>query len=546
MRRRGDEFSDTHLTKALRKTLPVLAHPEADDVVGDLGHIFSQPEMLDFWKAWTVARRASGPAPNIEFGKAMLATMAVPGLTSRGDDAHDLLENTPALRQTFEALSAAAGQSLQPRAYNSAMRLIHRAARPCHQLALQTNIDMLKALRAMGFDDIGKRLLIDGTAVPAWAQQISAGWLPKHPTPAQQAAHARREAKLREHAKEAGFRMIQHSSNGKITPKDKKVAGGLRSGKVKAWRGYYLVVIADQATGLPMVWSLTDASQDEARQIIPLLSDLFALWPELHDQRITEMIAGDSAWDEDEWCRLCEVDYGIAPIFRLHNDHGEKVVPAGFTRGTKVAAITHTGELLCRAHMKPAKMISFEPNKRDPSLYAGQTSRNEFRVRARCDHHGGGSGAGRPCGHLQIKAEFDWSKLTRYPHHNTGRPELHAMRQAMLIRLSQIESLFNVLKTGNLVAGSGPTRTRMTDHVTHGALIDLAFLGTTALTLADQIQRHCVSVPPLPAATTSAATAPAAASGPTGSLMPAAQAPTSPLPSGPPISPVPAPGPPIT
>ena len=60
MRRRGDEFSDTHLTAAMRKTLPVLAHPQADDLIGDLGHIFSQPEMREFWTAWTVARGKSG------------------------------------------------------------------------------------------------------------------------------------------------------------------------------------------------------------------------------------------------------------------------------------------------------------------------------------------------------------------------------------------------------------------------------------------------------------------------------------------------------
>ena len=240
------------------------------------------------------------------------------------------------------------------------------------------------------------------------------------------------------------------------------------------------------------------------------------------------MIAGDSAWDEDEWCRVCEVDYGIAPIFRLHNDQGAKLVPDGYTRGTKLSGITHTGQLICRAHMKPAKTVSFEPGKRDPSLAAGQTSGNEFRVRARCEQHGGGSGAGRPCGHLQVKAEFDWSKLTRYPHHANGRPELYAMRQAMLIRLSQIESLFNALKTGHLVAGSGPTRTRMTNKTTHGALIDLAFLGTTALTLADQRQRRGVCAPPLPAPPPTAALAAPAAARAAGPTPPLSAAPSSP------------------
>ena len=324
------------------------------------------------------------------------------------------------------------------------MRLIHKAAPPCHRLALQTNIDMLKALRAMGFDDIGKRLLIDGTGVPAWAQQISAGRrLPKDATPEQIQARAGREAELRKRASEAGFRRRPAPRTARSSPPiegRRRYARREGQGVARLLPGRH----RRPGHGAAMVWSLADASLDEARQIIPLLSELFDLWPELHDQRITEMIAGDSAWDEDPWCRVCEVDYGIAPIFRLHNDQGAKLVDPGVTRGTKVAGITHRGQIICRAHMQPAKTISFEPGKRDPNLTAGQTARNEFRVRARCEQHGGGNGAGRPCGHLQVKAEFDWSKLTRYPHHPNGRPELHAMRQAMLTRLGQVESLFNV------------------------------------------------------------------------------------------------------
>ena len=381
MRRRGDEFSDTHFAKAMAKTVPVLAHPQVTDSIEDLDHIFAQPEMIEFWRAWTAARPKAGPAPNLEFAKAMLATMAVPGITSRGDDAHRLLLGAPALQATFDELSARTGRVYTSTCYSAAMRLIHKAATPCHQLALYTNIEMLKELRALGFDEIGKRLLIDGSAVPAWAQQVSAGRLPKNPTPQQQAAHDRREADLRKCAEEAGFRMLAHTRNGKVVPADEKVGSGLRAGKVKAWRGYYLVVIADQATGLPMVWSLVDASEDEARQIIPLLSQLFSLWPELHDDRITEMIAGDSAWDEDPWCRLCEVDYGIAPIFRLHNtDHPPQIVPPGQTRGTRVVAVTPYGELMCRGHMHPCKMVKFEPHKRDPTLKAGQSEKADFRV----------------------------------------------------------------------------------------------------------------------------------------------------------------------
>ena len=104
------------------------------------------------------------------------------------------------------------------------------------------------------------------------------------------------------------------------------------------------------------------------------------------------------------------------------------------------------------------------------------------------------------------------------------------MRQAMLVRLGQIESLWNVLKTGNMLAGSGPTRTKMCNRTTHEALISLAFLGTTAITLADQRQRHGIAVPPL-----TGRAAPAAASAPPAAAAPAA--PTGAPPASSPSSP---------
>jgi hypothetical protein len=55
------------------------------------------------------------------------------------------------------------------------------------------------------------------------------------------------------------------------------------------------VVIADQLTGLPLVWTLIDAAEDEAQALVPLLRDLHELWPTID----ADVIAGDSAYDED-------------------------------------------------------------------------------------------------------------------------------------------------------------------------------------------------------------------------------------------------------
>lgn len=96
---------------------------------------------------------------------------------------------------------------------------------------------------------------------------------------------------------------------------DRQIRSGFKSNKLKTWRGSYLAVILDQATGLPLVWTIFDAKEQETTAVVSLLSMLFELWPECP----AKWIAGDSAFDTDEMCRVCEVEYGIHPIFQLRD-----------------------------------------------------------------------------------------------------------------------------------------------------------------------------------------------------------------------------------
>jgi hypothetical protein len=77
----------------------------------------------------------------------------------------------------------------------------------------------------------------------------------------------------------------------------------------------------------------------------------------------------------------------------------------------------------------------------------------------------------------------DWSLLTTYPHYMEGRPDRHAMREAMLSRRNAIESLNNRLEAGYKQTGEGGDRVRIRDMDTHEALICLSFLSMTALAL---------------------------------------------------------------
>jgi hypothetical protein len=115
--------------------------------------------------------------------------------------------------------------------------------------------------------------------------------------------------------------------------------------------------------------------------------------------------------------------------------------------------------------------------------------------------------------------QIDWSALTRYPHYPQGNPRDYAMREALLVRVNQVDSLFNRLESGHL-ATAGATRTRVLAKETVEALISLRLLSFTALTLADErIQKGVgVSLPNGPLAPThpvASAHAPANAVAPT-------------------------------
>ena len=89
----------------------------------------------------------------------------------------------------------------------------------------------------------------------------------------------------------------------------------------------------------------------------------------------------------------------------------------------------------------------------------------------------------------------DWSKLTFYPHHAHGNPRRYAQRQAMLARVNQAESPFNRVKAGRKLATPGAARTRLRDKDSVDALLSLALLSMTALTVVDQRQQHAASGP---------------------------------------------------
>ncbi len=343
---------------------------------------------------------------------------------------------------------------------------------------MATNVALLKWLRENHprGKEIGRRLLVDASPVPAWVEQRSAG---SRSDP----EYERREARLRRRTPEAGYRTYLQTAGGKQLV-DPSTQVRIDSRTAKAWRGYYTAVIADQATGLGIVWMLFDASVQETSCLVPLLSDLHHLWPDIR----AEVIAGDSAFNTNEICRLLEVDYGITPVFRLKPSELTKrtylTLDPGDSRDGSVVAITYTGKVVCDAHRKPLEFAGAEHPSR-AKLEPGQSSsEGEHRVRALCRHTN--DRHPRPCGKLGLRMKANWHRLTTLPHFREGNPERHAFRLAMLARQNQIEGLFNRLKSGLHLGGEDETRTRILDRATYEALFSLGLLSLTALTVADQ------------------------------------------------------------
>lgn len=479
LKQRGEDFAPTPFKQAMIDTRPVIAAPDWTDELEDMGHIFRQPELKDFWANWRGPKKSKGPAINYAGAKAAMSVFAMTGCDKHLDKLQRSLARDKDMLDIFSTIE---GAQIGVPPYSTLCRHVSALADSCVTTAMEANVECVKDLRALYPNKgIGKRLIIDSFGLAAWCQQQGAG-------------SDEREQELRARTPHAGFRRYDYGPNGKKIVKNGETIR-VGAGKLpKEWRGYYFTVIADQATGLPLVWVLFDASTDEAPAIVPLLSLLHRLWPDIE----AECIAGDSAWDEKEWNRLCEVDYGIAPIFRQKpSEFGlpDLMVEKGPSRDGSVRAITRAGQLICAAHLKPLPYSTFDRASRAGLLIGQSSDERVFRVRGFCTHVT--KDQPHPCGKIGLKAMTSWHRLTRYPHHMAGDPQRHAWRLAMLARLNGVESIFNRLKAGKMLGTKGADRTRLLDMRSVEALLSLACLSMSALSLACEREHLGVKVPAL-------------------------------------------------
>lgn len=486
----------TKFEQAMIDTCPVLSAPDWTGLVEDMGHVWAQPEMRRFWEEWQPPREGSGPRVDYAPAKAIMATLGMGGFTSKFDDAHDRFGDTPQLREVFSDLE---GRPVEQVPYSSLMRQLKKASKGVRVAAMKHNIELVKQLAELfPGEGIGERLAIDATAFPAWCPQRG----------------SRNDAVdeiIGRRTPDAAYRIQEYRKGSKeeVDPNEQVQAGKVNV-KVKAFRGYFLVAIIDLATGLPLVWVLMTGKTNETAALIPLLSTLYRLWPEIP----AKLIVGDSLYDDDICTRVCEVDYGIAPVFRIHKAKltakSWRIFHDGESRDGSVKGMTPLGQLVCAKHGGVLPYATFERphrtvdgKKNGIPLRPGQSAdEGGFRIRAMCDGTVG-------CGKLSLQAKVDWSVLTEYPHFKDGAAKKYWLRQALLVRLNGIESLWNRVKSGGLGV-NGADRPRVLDRETVEAVVSLAMLGYTAFTVADQRRERKIG-PYAPTAITAQPTATSAA-----------------------------------
>lgn len=467
-----DPVNEKHYLSWMKKTQPVLAHPRMTDDALDLWHMLSQPEIAEsFWADWEPRTGARGANPGIA-GKALLTIAATLGTSAHFDDNYKWLRD-PRITDVFEwieATSAAATGRAAPNpyklnSYEQVMKQIRKIVDGVPDAAVRANVEMMKAMHAF-YPESCTRAGIDGTASKAWTKQIG------NVTPEE-------ERWIRRHAPNAGPRAYSRSN------KDGVIMSTF-------WRGWYLVVLTDLATGLPLVWRLMDANMKEADAISFLLHDLYKLWPECP----IEVIVGDNAWDDEALIRECLVDYGIQLVARKSREDRLKVEHnlSSFD-SESISKFTGTGVAYCRKHDVELIRAKCEFASR-AGLSPGESAPDhKFRLRYKCPQEDG-------CGGLRhLHMSRHWSALSPLPHRrNVGMEHLHAYRLALLSRRNHCEAVFSALKLGKKLGLESADRTRTPFEPTVDALMSISLMMKTALVLADQRRQRGLhpDVPPPP------------------------------------------------
>jgi hypothetical protein len=466
------ELCDPELQRIYIETIDATAQlfrrPEITDLEFDTHALLDQPELKRALATWILERKSSGPEANPACAKALMLNVAL-GSSSHVRTARKTFETQRELQEVFahheREQAAIADREPKPctiRDYTSCLDQIRDlCATGFDRRLLEANIEILKALRHM-YPKAGVCELagIDGTDVAAWCMQVGVRDFDE-------------EQLIRTRTPKAGPRYIP--GNNEVVATDGETVE--IAGKGTFWRGYYLVVLVDVKTGLPIVWTLRNGDWKEADALKELLFLLYKLWPDCP----LKVVIGDKAWDFAEYAKLCAFNYGIQLVAIQKDSNRDKERILDIKEHKHVSGYRGDGTVICRTHGIEMTFIGVEGITNRDGLEPGEDNvEANCKARYRCD----------ACGSVRaLPMRLDWNIFTYHPHNAVGTAGMrkrHAERRALELRRNITESTFGSLKTICQLALQGPRRTRLTDFDTVSTLIALSFTARNSLALAGE------------------------------------------------------------
>jgi hypothetical protein len=461
------------LERAMDETRLRISAPVSDAPTEDLIAAWRQPEARELWQ-----RIIADAAPNQKSAPGLHAALgvmlAVGGMRATPHILHgyNFLRNNGSLF----ALVSELARSCQgvgkcdpvPRSYEQITRYLPRLAE-----GLPAEVHVALAQIASTFANwglpVGRHLAVDGSLVPAWAQQRGAFVDGKF--------NQALEDRLNRRTPEARFVVHGRVYDQATVEQSKRPDGAAEQtrGVTRRVRGYLLTCVVDLATGLTLAFDLSAATAKEPeilREV--LLPRLFDLSPHLE----VSAIVGDAGYDHDRPHGHLQTNYGI-PLVAIRKSH------ALMSRGKVFREVEHPsvkglrgdGVAVCRAHGLELeyKKLDAPPRNRLRLRPGDPTDPRAFRSRFFCP-------AG--CGMVSIATQRAWSNLPYFPHNPHGRPNLFALRRALLLRRNQVEASFSALQVGYKQCLDGAARVRVADRGANEALLAIAIVTRALLALA--------------------------------------------------------------
>jgi hypothetical protein len=304
------EQRDPRLLEALAEIAPTSSLAKVDDFDEWVQLAAEQALPPCSHVACSVARTPgrNGPLPDLRAAYACMWMMAARRGSSTACQAFSDLQN-PRVAWAF-------GLPTLPRDRSTGYRHLHRLAGRANQIGhspqivLGANIDLIRELAslrdpegALRHPRIGHVGVVDGSRLcaPIWQGAV------------------RSDAHL-EAMRRPGMERVESIVYGRH--KDDGTVDGRKAspGKEKAIRakeystvnGWNAIVIADQASTLPLVWTLANGKVDEPAVLVDrLLPLLFELWEDCP----MDTLVGDGAFDEAPTCRALELNWSLHPVF---------------------------------------------------------------------------------------------------------------------------------------------------------------------------------------------------------------------------------------